>query len=349
MNTDEKAVKAQQNMNIFPLQASYSKSFGQNRMSTAKKNRDFYLKNKDGSQVKNGSSPIFTPIKGNKLFIAESVKKTSVNNQRLEEPDSELHSPQYEIVLKNDSPIHSEKKALFYSTAKQKDNNDLLITNEQNNKHDEKSISFNAFNEMIEFCKEMIEIRKWNNLEVPIAKIPYIPIKKQGCNCKNSQCLKLYCDCFRNNTLCKNCNCQGCYNLRDNLERQAAIQAVKLRNPNAFGFKLETNKQDSCRVQQDKEITGVAIGISRNCKCKNSGCVKKYCECYQHGVMCEDSCQCINCSNRRKDQSKLDNSRKISFGDEKLAKRESYDIKTELKEKLLHIRNMKLKMSLCKK
>ena len=28
--------------------------------------------------------------------------------------------------------------------------------------------------------------------------LPSIPIIKANCNCKNSGCLKLYCDCFRN-------------------------------------------------------------------------------------------------------------------------------------------------------
>ena len=30
------------------------------------------------------------------------------------------------------------------------------------------------------------------------------------CNCKNSKCLKLYCDCFKNGLPCHDCNCEGC-------------------------------------------------------------------------------------------------------------------------------------------
>jgi len=47
------------------------------------------------------------------------------------------------------------------------------------------------------------------------------------CNCANSGCLKLYCECFKNNTLCgTNCRCQGCINtdekeLNSVLRRQA--------------------------------------------------------------------------------------------------------------------------------
>ena len=31
-----------------------------------------------------------------------------------------------------------------------------------------------------------------------VQEAPTIPINKSSCNCKNSQCLKLYCDCFSN-------------------------------------------------------------------------------------------------------------------------------------------------------
>jgi hypothetical protein len=36
---------------------------------------------------------------------------------------------------------------------------------------------------------------------------------RKPCNCKNSQCLKLYCDCFANGEFCReSCNCQNCKN-----------------------------------------------------------------------------------------------------------------------------------------
>ena len=33
------------------------------------------------------------------------------------------------------------------------------------------------------------------------------------------------------------------------------------------------------------------------CNCKKSGCVKRYCECYQAGVKCSDNCKCCDCKN----------------------------------------------------
>ena len=35
---------------------------------------------------------------------------------------------------------------------------------------------------------------------------------KRGCNCKNSKCLKLYCECFSLGEYCNNCNCVNCHN-----------------------------------------------------------------------------------------------------------------------------------------
>lgn len=42
---------------------------------------------------------------------------------------------------------------------------------------------------------------------------PGTPGKRKPCNCKNSKCLKLYCECFASGTYCNtSCNCQSCHN-----------------------------------------------------------------------------------------------------------------------------------------
>lgn len=42
--------------------------------------------------------------------------------------------------------------------------------------------------------------------------------KKNSCNCKNSQCLKLYCQCFSKFDFCdpEFCSCKGCANTKEN-------------------------------------------------------------------------------------------------------------------------------------
>lgn len=43
-------------------------------------------------------------------------------------------------------------------------------------------------------------------------------VKKITCNCKNSQCLKLYCECFSKLAFCdpEICGCKGCANTKEN-------------------------------------------------------------------------------------------------------------------------------------
>ena len=36
---------------------------------------------------------------------------------------------------------------------------------------------------------------------------------------------------------------------------------------------------------------------TKGCHCKKSKCLKKYCECFERGELCEASCRCENCQN----------------------------------------------------
>ena len=66
-------------------------------------------------------------------------------------------------------------------------------------------------------------------------------VEQNQCNCRNSRCLKLYCECFAAGTYCDNCNCSSCLNNAEHEKlRREAIELTLERNPNAFQKKIAT-------------------------------------------------------------------------------------------------------------
>jgi hypothetical protein len=84
-----------------------------------------------------------------------------------------------------------------------------------------------------------------NNKKIVESKVDEI-IEDKTCNCKKSECLKLYCECFSNGIYCSTgkirCNCNSCHNLPAyEKKRKAAINATLERNPYAFRQKGQQN------------------------------------------------------------------------------------------------------------
>ena len=100
------------------------------------------------------------------------------------------------------------------------------------------------------------------------------------CNCKNSNCLKFYCECFSNGKYCNDCPCCNCHNkIEFETLRQEKYKNIIMRNPKAIQQINSTKK-------------------SWTCNCKNSNCKKKYCDCFQNGKSCTSKCKCLNCLNK---------------------------------------------------
>ncbi len=113
------------------------------------------------------------------------------------------------------------------------------------------------------------------------------------CNCKSSECLKLYCECFRRKGYCADsCKCFGCKNNKDfETQRKESIENIMKRNPDAF------KGQDGTITQ--KNGGAMLLNCKNYCNCKKTKCLKKYCDCFTSGNGCSDLCKCQNCENRR--------------------------------------------------
>ena len=112
--------------------------------------------------------------------------------------------------------------------------------------------------------------------------------KGTGCNCKNSGCLKRYCECFSRMKYCEvNCQCKNCLNnIKYEKERNEAIRIYLIKSPVSF-----------------KKINMDLNNVT--CNCKKSNCLKNYCECFQFGLKCTYSCGCVDCKNRNLFEKKL--------------------------------------------
>lgn len=134
-------------------------------------------------------------------------------------------------------------------------------------------------------------VRKQKTPSKPIGIIDGEPTPKKcsKCLCKNSQCVKLYCECFAAQGYCSSeCGCNNCLNIPSK-EKFISFLRMELieKNPVAFHTKYTV---------LDPKLGSTAIN-SRGCNCTKTMCLKNYCECFNAGIACSEICGCLGCAN----------------------------------------------------
>ena len=249
-NTQDQKKQENQNqpLNLFPINLPGSMGITQNPIS--------YLTNPNSEFLQNEQTK-------NNLFIQKRNRMEDSNGENIDKLEINADS-RNKAWESNDTSSDINMKSPLPQKAK------LYQMNQLNN-HDQF------------ICKKMSI-----DLDDDITNPNIIKKNNMGCNCKNSGCLKRYCECFSRMKYCDiNCQCKNCYNnIKHEKERNDAIKIYLVKSPVSF-----------------KKINMDLNNIT--CNCKKSNCLKNYCECFQFGLKCTYSCGCVDCKNRNLFEKKL--------------------------------------------
>ena len=199
-------------------------------------------------------------------IINKNVSNNNPDNEESKTVDIVSNCPDDKIIYEQNNLI-SDILNIYSKANKYKYNFDTL------------NIDFQDFISNISLTNDEND----NNDNIPIIKkeLNNSNDKMKKCNCKNSSCLKFYCECFSRGKYCDNCFCCECKNIEKyEKERQESYKNIFERNPKASN-KMKSNKK------------------SWTCRCKNSNCIKSYCDCYHNNKTCTTKCKCQNCMNKK--------------------------------------------------
>ena len=61
-----------------------------------------------------------------------------------------------------------------------------------------------------------------------------------------------------------------------------------------------------------KDQGQLAAKKKKGCNCKKSNCLKKYCECYNDGLGCNEICKCEDCKNNKQNNFSKNNEENLN-------------------------------------
>lgn len=106
--------------------------------------------------------------------------------------------------------------------------------------------------------------------------------RKITCSCKNSHCIKFYCECFRKNGYCGSyCKCKNCKNQETNKNIDTMVKSINQNKQEKFAFKISKANNESTI-----DIKG------SNCTCKRSRCRKRSSKYDEKHLNCSSEYHC---------------------------------------------------------
>jgi hypothetical protein len=167
-------------------------------------------------------------------------------------------------------------------------NNINSINNINNNLINQNSI--NIINNNIDYIntKNKPSPRSYinnNNTNINLHMKP-MPIKVK-CTCSKTGCKKKYCACFSLGRFCEDCECKDCENKGPTEDNNNSPNNNQLLKQESLEKNLNYSKTDVSNSKNQRVI----------CNCTKSNCMKKYCECFKQGLICNSLCRCRECNN----------------------------------------------------
>ena len=156
------------------------------------------------------------------------------------------------------------------------------------------------------YRKRLFKIKSESGGDSEVSLVPPPPLVPQQqdtcCNCRTSQCLKLYCECFKSLGLCgPRCRCTVCQNdCESGPARRKALERIlssKYGKARFHSIHPQVNASE-CPVDSHTANSVSILKIEGSgCHCRKSNCVNKYCGCHSQGQKCGVSCNCQACYN----------------------------------------------------
>lgn len=246
---------------------SINKGFG----SSGKGNNSFDLNYLKSNTQEEGSDEFFLDKELEKSFFSQKSK-----GGNLKSADA-LKAEKLEMEANKFSPLSMATKASMKQgseTARKRDETFERI----------------AKNNSKFFTLESNEVEK--PAPCSIKSIRIRKTRKNGCNCRSSNCLRLHCACFKDLGYCKpTCRCFNCLNTEEYKQaREFVIEKIKYIYSDAFA-------NHNHAVVKDEDGKDVKVKLT-GCNCK-TGCSLNYCDCKKINSRCSYICKCTECVNNK--------------------------------------------------